>query len=132
MSNSLIVGKLNIMELNKMKSIIVSMFVAAGLMVAGSAMAGGFATAACKACHEVGKDKVGPDWATVAKAYGDAKTLAGVFKSGFKVEDRKVAAHNDKWKSQAAVMTGIFGTNIKGHEDEAAEALFAAVKAGKI
>ena len=132
MSNSLIVGKLNIMELNKMKSIIVSMFVAAGLMVAGSAMAGGFSTSTCKTCHEVGKDKVGPDWATVAKAYGDAKTLAGVFKSGFKVEDRKVAAHNDKWKGQAAVMTGIFNTNIKGHEDEAAEALFAAVKAGKI
>jgi hypothetical protein len=29
-------------------------------------------------------------------------------------------------------MTGMFNSNIKGHEDEAAEALFAAVKAGKI
>jgi len=115
-----------------MKSIIVSMFVAAGLMVAGSAMASDFSTSTCKTCHEVGKDKVGPDWATVAAAYGDAKTLAGVFKSGFKVEDRKVAAHNDKWKAQAAVMTGMFNSNIKGHEDAAAEALFAAVKAGKI
>ena len=115
-----------------MKSIIVSMFVAAGLMVAGSAMAGDFNTGACKACHAVGKDVVGPDWATVAKAYGDEKTLAAVFKSGFKAEDRKVAGSNDKWKKQEAVMTGQFSTLIKGHEDDAAAALFAAVKAGKI
>lgn len=115
-----------------MKSIIVSMFVAAGLMVAGSAMAGGFSTGACKACHAVGKDVVGPDWAVVAKEYGDAKALAAVFKSGFKVEDRKVAASNAKWKGQAAVMTGQFTTLIKGHEDDAAAALFDAVKAGKI
>ena len=39
-----------------MKSIIVSMFAAAGLMVAGSAMAGDFNTGACKACHAVGQD----------------------------------------------------------------------------
>lgn len=115
-----------------MKSIIVSMFVAAGLMVAGSATAGAFSTGACKACHAVGKDAVGPDWSEVAKAYGDEKALAGVFKSGFKVEDRKVAGSNAKWKGQAAVMTGQFTSLIKGHEDEAAEALFAAVKAGKI
>ena len=115
-----------------MKSIIVSMFVAAGLMVAGSAMAGDFNTGPCKACHAVGKDVVGPDWKTVAAKYGDAKALAAVFKSGFKVEDRKVAGSDDKWKKQAATMTGIFGTNIKGHEDEAAAALFAAVAAGKI
>lgn len=115
-----------------MKSIIVSVCVAAGLMVAGSAMAGSFSTGACKACHAVGKDTVGPDWKTVAEKYGDAKTLAGVFKSGFKVEDRKVAASDAKWKNQAAVMTGQFNTLIKGHEDDAAEALFAAVKAGKI
>ncbi len=115
-----------------MKSMIVSLMVAAGLMVAGSAMAGGFSTGACKACHAVGKDVVGPDWKTVAAAYGDEKTLAAVFKSGFKVEDRKVAGSNDKWKKQAAVMTGQFNSLIKGHEDEAATALFDAVKAGKI
>lgn len=115
-----------------MKSIVVSIAVAAGLMVAGSAMAGDFSTGACKACHAVGKDTVGPDWKTVADKYGDAKALAAVFKSGFKVEDRKVAAADEKWKKQAAVMTGQFGTLIKGHEDEAADALFAAVKAGKI
>lgn len=115
-----------------MKSIIVSMIAVASLVVAGSATAGDFSTTPCKACHAVGKDVVGPDWATVAKEYGDAKTLAGVFKSGFKVEDRKVAGSNAKWKGQAAVMTGQFSTLIKGHEDEAAEAVFAAVKAGKI
>jgi cytochrome c551/c552 len=115
-----------------MKSIIISMIAAVGLVVAGSATAGAFSTGPCKACHAVGKDVVGPDWATVAKAYGDAETLAGVFKSGFKVEDRKVAGSNDKFKKQAAIMTAQYGTLIKGHEDEAAAALFAAVKAGKI
>ena len=115
-----------------MKSIIVSMIAAASLVVAGSATAGDFSTGACKACHAVGKDVVGPDWKVVAEKYGDAKTLAEVFKSGFKVEDRKVAMSNDKWKKQAAVMTSQFSTLIKGHEDEAAKALFAAVKAGKI
>ena len=115
-----------------MKSIIVSMFVAAGLMVTGSAMAGSFSTGACKACHAVGHDSVGPDWKVVAEKYGDAKTLAGVFKAGFKPEERKVAASNEKWKKQVAIMTGQYNTLIKGHEDDAAEAVFAAVKAGKI
>ena len=115
-----------------MKSIIVSMIAVASLVVAGSATAGAFSTGGCKACHAVGKDGVGPDWKTVAEKYGDAKTLAGVFKSGFKVEDRKVAEANAKWKGQAAIMTGQFSSLIKGHEDDAAEALFAAVKAGKI
>jgi cytochrome c551/c552 len=113
-----------------MKSIVVSVALAAGLMAAVPAMA--FSTGACKACHAVGKDVVGPDWAVVAKTYGDEKALAAVFKAGFKPEDRKVAASNAKWKSQEALMTGQFNTLIKGHEDEAAAALFAAVKAGKI
>lgn len=113
-----------------MKSIVVSIALAAGLMVAGSAMA--FSTGACKACHKVDKDVVGPAWKTVAEKYGDAKTLAAVFKAGFKPADRKVAASNPKWKSMEALMTGQFNNLIKGHEDEAAHALFAAVKAGKI
>jgi cytochrome c551/c552 len=114
-----------------MKSILVGLSVAA-LMVAGSATAGTFSTGSCKACHAVGKDLVGPDWKVVAEKYGDAKALAAVFKSGFKVEDRKVAESNPKWKGQAALMTGQFNSLIKGKEDDAAEALFAAVKAGKI
>ncbi len=115
-----------------MKSIFVGVIAVASLLVAGSASAGAFSTGPCKACHAVGKVVVGPDWAVVAKAYGDAKTLAGVFKSGFAVENRKVASSDDKWKKQAAVMTSQYTTLIKGHEDEAAEALFAAVKAGKL
>lgn len=115
-----------------MKSVIVSMIAVVSLTVAGAAAAGEFKTAGCKACHAVGKDGVGPDWKLVAEKYGDAKTLAGVFKSGFKVEDRKVASSVAKWKGQAAMMTGQFNTLIKGHEDDAAEALFAAVKAGAL
>ena len=115
-----------------MKSIIVSVAVAAGLMVAGSAMAADFSTGACKACHAVDKDLVGPSFKEVAAKYGDAKTLEGVFKAGFKVEDRKVAEANAKWKAQAAVMTGQFSSLIKGKEAAAAEAIFAAVKAGKL
>ncbi|MDX8379659.1 MAG: cytochrome C [Gallionella sp.] len=114
-----------------MKSIVLSVVLASGLMVAGSAMA--FSTGACKACHAVSHDVVGPAWKTVAKEYGNAKTLAGVFKAGFKPADRKVAVANPKkWKNMEALMTGQFKNLIKGHEDEAAAALFAAVKAGKI
>jgi len=116
-----------------MKAFIVSMIAVASLVVAGSATAGAFSTGACKACHAVGKDgAAAPDWTAVAKAYGDEKALAAVFKSGFKVEDRKYASSSEKWKKQAAIMTGQYSALIKGHEDDAAEALFAAVKAGKL
>jgi cytochrome c551/c552 len=105
--------------------------IAVGLM-AISATASAFETKPCKACHAVGKDVVGPDWARVAKAYGSEGALAAVFKSGFKVEDRKIASSEPKFKKQAAVMTAQYKTLIKGHEDEAAKALFDAVKAGKL
>ena len=60
-----------------MKSIIVSMMVTAGLMVAGSAMATEMPALAkknnCTACHAIDKKVVGPAWAEVAKKYkGDA------------------------------------------------------------
>lgn len=60
-----------------MKSIIVSMIAAAGLMVAGSAMAADMPDIAkknnCTACHAIGKKVVGPDWMKVAEKYkGDA------------------------------------------------------------
>ena len=105
--------------------------VAAGLM-AISATASAFSTKPCKACHKVDKDVVGPAWKKVADAYGNEAALAAVFKSGFKVEDRKIASSEPKFKKQAAVMTGQYKTLIKGHEDEAAKALFDAVKSGKI
>ena len=104
-----------------MKSIIVSMVAAAGLMVAGSAMA--FSGAACGACHKANADAAGPSFASIKAAYGSKDELAKVFKAGFKVEDRKVAAGNEKWKKNAALMTGQFG-QIKGNEDAAAAFVF--------
>ena len=106
-----------------MKSIIVSMVAAAGLMVAGSAMAG-FNGGACGACHKANADAAGPSWASVKQAYGSEANLAKVFKSGFAVGDRKVAAGNEKWKKSAGLMTGQFGSLIKGHEDDAAAFVF--------
>ncbi len=105
---------------------------AAGLMAISAATAGTFSTAPCKACHAVDKDVVGPAWKRVAEKYGNEEALAKVFKGGFKVEDRKIASTEPKFKSQAAIMTGQYNTLIKGHEDEAAKALFAAVKSGKM
>ena len=60
-----------------MKSIIVSMTVAAGLMIAGSAMATDMPAIAkknnCTACHAIDKKVVGPAWMEVSKKYkGDA------------------------------------------------------------
>jgi len=113
------------------------MVVAAAAFVMGGfavteATAGGFNVKKCKACHAVGKKKVGPSWKDVAADYGDAATLADVFKNGFKVEDRKVIASNSKWKSKAGMMTSQYKKMIKGHEEEAAKALFDAVARGKI
>ncbi len=103
-----------------------------GVMAPADASAKSFNVKACKACHAVPKKKVGPAWKDVAAAYGDAETLAKVFKDGFKVDDRKVAAADGKWKKKAGMMTSQYKRLIKGHEDEAAKALFDAVAAGKI
>jgi cytochrome c551/c552 len=108
------------------------LIVAAAGFIAMSATAGTFSTKPCKACHAIDKDVVGPAWKRVAEKYGSEAALAAVFKSGFKVEDRKIASSEDKFKKQASVMTGQYNTLIKGHEDDAAKALFEAVKSGKI
>lgn len=105
---------------------------AAAAMMTVSATAGAFATGPCKACHAVDHDVVGPAWDRVAKAYGSEEALAKVFKAGFKVEDRKIAMSEPKFKGQAGTMTGMYNNYIKGHEDDAAKALFAAVKSGKM
>jgi cytochrome c551/c552 len=80
MSNSLIVGKLNIMELNKMKSIIVSMVTAVGLMAAGSVLATDMPELAkksgCTACHKIDSKLVGPAWMDVSKKYKGVKEYA--------------------------------------------------------
>jgi cytochrome c551/c552 len=104
---------------------------AIGLMTI-SATASAFSTAPCKACHKVDRDVVGPAWKRVAQKYGSEAALAKVFKSGFKVGDRKIASTEPKFKGMASIMTGQYKHLIKGHEDDAAKALFAAVKAGKI
>ncbi len=74
-----------------MKSIVTSMVVAAGLMVAGSAMATDMPAVAkknnCTACHAVDKKVVGPGWKDVGAKYkGDAtaaeKLSAKVKKGG--------------------------------------------------
>lgn len=108
------------------------LFVAAAGLLAISTSASAFSTAPCKACHAIDHDVVGPAWKRVAAKYGSEAALAKVFKEGFKVEDRKIASTEPKFKNQAVIMTGQFKALIKGHEDEAAKALFAAVKSGKM
>lgn len=74
-----------------MKSIAVSMIAAAGLMVAGSAMAVEMPALAqksgCTACHAIDHKLVGPAWMDVAKKYkgdkgAEAKLIAKVEKGG--------------------------------------------------
>jgi len=74
-----------------MKSIVLSMIAAAGLMVAGSAMATDMPAVAkklnCTACHAIDKKVVGPAWADVAKKYkgdagAEAKLITKVSKGG--------------------------------------------------
>lgn len=101
-------------------------------MMAISVSANAFNTAPCKACHAIDHDVVGPAWKDVASAYGSADALAAVFKSGFKMADRKVLNSNAKFKNKGMIMTPQFNNLIKGHEDDAAKALFDAVKAGKM
>ena len=82
MSNyNLIVRKLNIMELKKMKSIIVSMVAAAGLMAAGSVLATTempelAKKSGCTACHKIDTKLIGPAWMDVAKKYKGVKEYA--------------------------------------------------------
>ena len=74
-----------------MKSIIVSMAVAAGLLIAGSAMAVDMPAIAkknnCTACHAIDKKVVGPAWMEVSKKYkgdatAEAKLITKVSKGG--------------------------------------------------
>jgi cytochrome c551/c552 len=74
-----------------MKSIVVSLMVAAGLMVAGSAMATDMPPLAkknnCTACHAIDKKVVGPAWMEVSKKYkgdagAEAKLITKVSKGG--------------------------------------------------
>jgi cytochrome c len=64
-----------------MKSIVISMIAAAGLMAAGSVMAVDMPDLAkksgCIACHKIDGKLVGPGWTDIAKKYkGDASAEA--------------------------------------------------------
>ena len=104
----------------------------AGLMMAVSGTSSAFSTSPCKSCHAIDHDSVGPAWARVAKVYGSSAELAKVFKSGFKKQDRKIASTENKFNSKSSTMTLMYRTYIRGHEDEAAKAIFDAVKSGKM
>src|SRR4030066_1023545 len=75
-----------------MKFTIVSMITAAGLLVAGSALAAEMPAVAkknnCVACHAIDKKLVGPAWEDCAKKYkgdaGAAAHLDGVISKGGK------------------------------------------------
>jgi len=109
------------------KSLVFSAAAIGGLM-AVSAPAHAFDTNACMACHAIDIVKVGPSFKDVVKAYGDEKTLAKAFESGFAVKDRKIAASDAVMKAKAPVMTAQFNIKIKGHEKQAAHAVFETVK----
>lgn len=74
-----------------MKSIVISMLAAAGLMVAGSAMATDMPDLAkksnCTSCHAIDKKVVGPAWMEISKKYkgqadAEAKLVTKVAKGG--------------------------------------------------
>jgi len=74
-----------------MKTMIVSMIAAAGLMSAGSAMATDMPDLAkksgCIACHAIDKKLVGPSWMDISKKYkgdkgAEAKLVTKVAKGG--------------------------------------------------
>ena len=97
--------------------------------LAMSTTANTFDTKKCATCHSIDHDKVGPAWKTVAEKYGDEATLAKDFEAGFK--ERRVANSIAKWKSKEGLMSMQYRNLIKGHEKEAAHALFESVKNGK-
>jgi hypothetical protein len=112
------------------KSLVFAAAAAFGLM-SMSTTASAFNTGKCAACHAIDTVKIGPAWKDVVKAYGDEATLAKVFESGFAVKDRKIASTEPKFHAKAGLMTGQFDHLIKGHEKEAAHALFESVKNDK-
>ncbi|MDD4962567.1 MAG: c-type cytochrome [Gallionella sp.] len=92
-----------------MKSIIVSVAVAAGLMVAGGAMADegeAIFKANCMACHGTG---VGPKPAEIAAAYNGDKAALKTF-----LTVKGTAAKVAKFASKAATMQSQIDTVVKG------------------
>ncbi len=104
-----------------MKSILVSMTVAVGLMAADSAMATDMPVAGktrCGACHSIDKKMVGPAWIDVAKKYkGDpnaaSKIAANITKGGefgwkmSKMPPKGMGATDAEIKSLAEFIAGL-------------------------
>ena len=92
-----------------MKSIIVSMIAAAGLVVAGSALAVDMPPLAkkhnCVACHAIEKKVVGPAWRDISKAYNSVGATGSAvdpaaYKVSFKVSEilaKNNAKTADEW-----------------------------------
>ena len=104
-----------------MKSIFISMTIAAGLMAGGSAMATDMPAAGktrCGACHAIDKKMVGPAWNDVAKKYkGDpnaaSKIAANITKGGefgwkmSKMPPKGMGATDAEIKSLAEFIAGL-------------------------
>ena len=104
-----------------MKSIIVSVIAAAGLMVAGSALAAempAVGKAKCGACHAVDKKVVGPAYNDVSAKYkGDkdavSKMIANITKGGafgYKLgtmPPKGLGATDDEIKTMAEFIAGL-------------------------
>ena len=104
-----------------MKSVITGMFVAASLMVAGTALAADMPAAGkakCGACHDVDKKKMGPSYMDIAAKYkGDAdaagKLAANITKGGAfdwkmgKMPPKGMGANEAEIKSMAEYIAGL-------------------------
>ena len=98
-----------------MKSIIVSMIAAAGLVMAGSVMAEDMPELAkksgCTACHSVDKKIVGPAWKDVGHAYNsNGETTTGKKVADILKENNAKTAKEWLVKKVAAGGTGNWGT----------------------
>ena len=114
MSNRLIVGKFNIMELKKMKSIIVSVITAVGLMAAGSVLATDMPELAkksgCTACHKIDSKLVGPAWMDVSKKYKGVKDYAYSPKGSADAGAKKMSLEEGLMMKVAKGGTGNWGS----------------------
>lgn len=104
-----------------MKSVITGMFVAASLMVAGTALAADMPAAGkakCGACHDVEMKKMGPSYKAIAAKYkGDADAVgkldANITKGGAfdwkmgKMPPKGMGANDAEIKAMAEYIAGL-------------------------
>jgi len=96
-----------------MKSIIVSMIAAAGLMVAGSVFATDMPELAkksgCTACHKIDTKLVGPAWMDVSKKYKGATEYAYSSKGSATADAKKMSLEDGLAMKVAKGGTGNWG-----------------------